>query len=88
MIYVVRVGRDPSLWRYLSLRQNGINLGRWLGDNPLRLDYTEFRNQHRCILPLKFYIKHIIQIIETKGFAFVCYHMVWVPTALSVYNLI
>jgi len=47
----------------------------WLGDNPLCLDSIEFRNQHRRILPLEFYIKIIIRIIESEGLAFVCYHM-------------
>ena len=42
----------------------------WLGDNPLCLDFVEFRNQHRCILPLEFYIKRIIWITEFEGFAF------------------
>jgi len=60
----------------------------WLGDNSLCLDSAEFRNQHRCILPLEFYIKSIIWIIESEGPAFVCYHTNWMLTALYVYNLI
>jgi len=72
----------------MALDDDGINSRVWLGDNPLCLDSIEFTNQHKCILPLKFYIKHIIRIIESEGLAFVCYHMVWVPNALYVYNLI
>jgi len=47
MNYVVRVAGDPSFGRCLSLRHNGINLV--MGDNPLCLDSTKFRNQHKCI---------------------------------------
>ena len=60
----------------------------WLADNPLRLDSAEFRNQHRRILPLEFYIKSVIWIIESKSPVFVCFHMIWVPTALYYFNLI
>ena len=52
----------------------------------LCLDSTEFRNQHRCILLLKFYIKRIIRIIESKSLIF-CFHMFWVPNALPGYNM-
>jgi len=38
----------------------------WLGDNPLRLDFAEFRNQHRYILPLEFYIKSMIRILSLR----------------------
>jgi len=72
----------------MALDDHGINLGVWLSDNLLCLNSAEFRNQHRCILHLEFYIKSIIRIIELEGLAFVCYHMVWVSTALYVYNLI
>jgi len=72
----------------MTLDNKGINLGVWLGDNPLCLDSAEFRNQHRRILPLEFYIKSIIRIFESEGLAFVCYHMVWVFTASYGYNLI
>ena len=37
----------------------------WLGDNPLRLDSAEFRNQHMCILRLELYIKSMSMIIES-----------------------
>ena len=47
----------PVFGRIMALDNHGINLGVWLGDNPLCLDSAEFRNQHRCILPLEFYIK-------------------------------
>jgi len=59
-----------------------------LGDKPLCVDSVEFRNQHMRILPLEFYIKSIIWIIESEGLAFVCYHMNWVPSALYDYDLI
>jgi len=72
----------------MALDDHEINLGVWLGDNPLCLDSAEFRNQHMCTLSLEFYIKSIIQIFESEGLAFVCYHMIWVLTALYVYNLI
>jgi len=45
-----------------------------LGDNPLCLDSAEFRNHHMCILPLEFYIKSIIWIIESYS-PIVCHHM-------------
>jgi len=70
----------------MALDNQGINPGVWLGDNPLHLDSVEFRNQHRCILSLEFYIKSIIRIIESEGLAFVCYHMNWVPTILYDYD--
>jgi len=71
----------------MALDNHGINHGVWLGDNPLCLNYVEFRNQHMCILPLELYIKSIIWIIELEGLAFVCYRIVWVPTVLHVYDL-
>jgi len=72
----------------MALHDHGINLGVWLGDNPLCLDSAEFRNHHMCILPLELYIKSIIWIIESEGLAFVSYYMIWVPTTWYVYNLI
>jgi len=47
----------------------------WLGDNSLRLDFAEFRNQHKCILPLEFYIKSMIRIWRLRVLL-VCYHMI------------
>jgi len=72
----------------MALYDHEINPRAWLGDNPLCLDSVKFRNQYRCIFPLECYIKSIIRIIESKGLAFVFYHMVWVPTALYLYNMI
>jgi len=37
--------------RIMTLDDHKINLGVWLGENPLCLDSAEFKNQYRCILP-------------------------------------
>ena len=41
----------------------------------MRLYSTEFRSQHRRILPLEFYIKSIIWILSQRGLVYVCFHM-------------
>jgi len=69
----------------MTLDDHGINPGVWLGDNPLCLDSAEFRNQNTSFRIL---YQEYNPIIESEGLAFVYYHMVCVPTALYVYNLI
>jgi len=60
---MVRVAGVPSLGTYWAQDIRGLTYV-WLGDNPLCLDFAEFRNQHRCILPLEFYIKSMIRILS------------------------
>jgi len=76
---MVKVVGDPSLGTYWAQDIRGLTLC---------LDSAKFRNQHKHILPLEFYIKSVIWIIESKSPVFVCFHMIWVPTALYYFNLI